>query len=329
MSSNSSYKSGDNDQAGFTLIELMISLVLGLIVSAAAIQVYLINVKTSSIQASASELQDASVFGLQQLERKIRLANLGNPKTQIDGTTVNGGIVLTGANIGVPVTATPYPNTGYLTRRAGDASAGTNGWSGISNTDVNSDQLTIQYTNITGSPIRDCEGAEAAINDIIIERYFLRQVTGDTSAGVIKNLVLACDAGRVNKAGGIDDTMAATDSRRFGQAGQELIVNADQFKVLLGVQYTTGANAGRTMYLPSSAYLTITADRPAITAIKTGLIVHGTTPVLGSEDQTSFTLLGQSNTLKTDTSRSKQVRTSYETTTLLRNARVVNVSTGL
>ena len=326
MSSHNRYKYSDNDQSGFTLIELMISLVLGLIVSAAAIQVYLINVKTSSIQASGSELQDASVFGLQQLERKVRLANLGNPSTQIDSTTVNGGIVLTGLNIGV----TPYLNTGYLTRRAGDTSVGSNGWSGISNIkDVPSDQLTIQYTNITGAPIRDCEGAEAAVNDIIIERYFLRQAVGDTSAGAIKNLVLACDAGRINRAGGIDNTMAATDSRQFGQAGQELIVNADQFKVLLGVQYTTGANAGRTMYLPSSAYIAITADRPAITAIKTGLIVHGTTPVVGSEDQTSFTLLGQNNTLKTDTSRRKQVRTSYETTTLLRNARVVNVSTSL
>ena len=329
MSSHYPHKYSSRYQAGFTLIELMISLVLGLIVSAAVIQVYLINVKTSSIQASGSELQDASVFGLQQLEKKVRLANLGNPKTQIDGTTVNGGIVLTGVNIGVPVTPNPYPNTGYLTRRAGDSSVGLNGWSGISNTNINSDQLTIQYTNITGSPIRDCEGAEAAINDIVIERYFLRQATDDTSTGTIKNLVLACDAGRVNNAGGIDNTMAATDSRQFGQAGQELIINADQFKVLLGVQYTSGANVGRTMYLPSSAYLAITTDKPAILSVKMGLIVHGTTPVLGSEDQTSFTLLGQSNTLKTDTSRSKQVRMSYETTTLLRNARVMNISTSL
>lgn len=319
-------------QAGFTLIELMISLVLGLIVSAAVIQVYLINVKTSSIQASASELQDASVFGLQQLEKKVRMANLGNPRTQIDGTTVNGGIVLTGVNIGVPVTSTPYSDTGYLTRRDGDISASSNGnhWTGISNiTDVPSDQLTIQYTNITGAPIRDCEGAEAVVNDIIIERYFLRQVTGDTSTGAIKNLVLACDAGRVDAAGGIRTFSVSSDSRKFGQAGQELIVNADQFKVLLGVQYAKGDNAGQTMYLPSSAYLAITDDIPAIVSVKMGLIVHGTTPVIGSEDQKLFTLLGQENELKTDTSRSKQVRTSYETTTLLRNARVVNVSTSL
>lgn len=334
MSDNYQSKYMNNYQAGFTLIELMISLVLGLIVSAAVIQVYLINVKTSSIQASGSELQDASVFGLQQLEKSIRLANLGNPSTQIDSQTVNGGVVLTSANIGVSAIppATAYANTGYLTRRDGDTSVGTNGWTGISNTNTKSDQLTIQYINITGKTMSDCEGSDVAVNDIVIERYFLRQAADDNSSGTIKKLVLACDAGRVNNSppGGIKIINPTTDARNFGQAGQEFIVNVDQFKVLFGTQATSKANAGQMSYLPSNAYMTIPTDeQPAITAIKLGLIVHGSTPVLGSNDQSSFTLLGQSNNLKTDTSRKKQVRTTYETTTLLRNARVVNITTSL
>lgn len=333
MSYNYQSKYMSGHQAGFTLIELMISLVLGLIVSAAVIQVYLINVKTSSIQASGSELQDASVFGLQQLEKSIRLANLGNPTTRIDGTTLNGGIVLTGLNIGVPDTPTPYPNTGYLTRRAGESAVGPNGWTGISNTNTDSDQLTIQYINITGAPMIDCEGATAAVNDIVIERYFVRLATSNTSTTAIKDLVLACDAGRVNKTGGIATFTPTTDSKSFGQAGQEFIVNVDQFKVLLGAQYTTGANAGQLIYLPSSAYSLITTpDNAAITAVKIGLIVHGSTPIIGSAEQSEFALLGQSSTdnkLKTDSSSKKKVRSTYETTTLLRNARVVNINTSL
>ena len=39
------------------------------------------------------------------------------------------------------------------------------------NTTVASDQLTIQYTNITGSPFSDCEGATVEINETV-ERYF-------------------------------------------------------------------------------------------------------------------------------------------------------------
>lgn len=333
MGSNTTVRQGYNStachyqQSGFTLIELMISLVLGLIISAAAMQVYIINVKTSSIQASGSELQDASVFGLQQLERKVRLANLGNPETQITDSTNKGGIVVTPANLGIATT--PYSGMGYLTRRAGDSKSGDNGWTGISNIkDIPSDQLTIQYTNITGIKISDCEGADVAPNDSVVERYFLRQETGDTNKGAIKNLVLACDAGRVSAAGGIV-THPATDSRSFGQAGQEFVANADQFKVLLGVQYTKGTNAGQMMYLPSSAYMKITGDKPAITAIKMGVIVHGSTPIVGSQDQTTFTLLGETHTLAADTTRKNQVRNTYETTTLLRNARVVNIDTSL
>lgn len=338
MLSNTTVRLGHNStarhyqQSGFTLIELMISLILGLIISAAAMQVYIINVKTSSIQASGSELQDASVFGIQQLERKVRLANLGNPQTQITDTTNKGGVIVTPANLGIATT--PYSGMGYLTRRAGDSGGGTNGWTGISNIkDVPSDQLTIQYTNITGVEMNDCEGSTVDPNDMVVERYFLRQETGDTaSTGDIKKLVLACDAGRVKLVDGVASGILdfpITDARRFGQLGQEFVVNADQFKVLLGVHFTKGANAGQMMYLPSSAYMNITGDKPAITAIKMGLIVHGSTPIVGSEDQTKFTLLGQANILKTDTTRKNQVRNTYETTTLLRNARVVNIDTSL
>lgn len=330
MKNMSTYSHRRQSQMGFTLIELMISLVLGLIISAAVIQVYLINVKTSSIQMSASELQDASVFGLQQIEKKIRVANLGNPSTQLNDKTVNGGIVLTGENLGI--TAIPYPGAGYLTRRAGDIiSSGTNSWSGISNTDIDSDQLTIQYKNITGRTMSDCEGSTIESNDIAIERYFLRASTDNVYPGAIKNLVLACDAGRIDptQADGIKKITPTTDLRNFGQAGQEFIVNVDQFKVLLGTQSLSASNAGQIMFMPSSAYLKISTDKPTIMAVKIGLIVHGTTPIIGSSDQDTFTILNQEFKLKPDGSRKKQVRNTYESTTLLRNARVVNVSTSL
>lgn len=325
MHDNAQYAYSIAKEQGFTLIELMISLVLGLLISAAAMQVYLINVKTSSIQSSASELQDASVFGIQQLEKKLRIANLGNPTVQINDTTVNGGIVLTGANIGMAT----YANTGYLTRRAGDSTVGSNGWTGVSNMNIPSDQLTIQYINVTGTTMNDCEGSDVSTNEIVVERYFLRQSTNDTSNNTIKNLVLACDAGRVDTAGGIKSISPATDPRNFGQAGQEFIANVDQFKVLLGTQSVASGTAGQLMYLPSSAYLAIASNRPAITAIKLGIIAHGSTPIIGSDDQEKFFILGQENTLKTEDTRKKQVRTTYESTTILRNARVVNISTSL
>ena len=57
---------------GFTLIELMISLVLGLLISAAVMQVYLINTRTLTVQQSASEVQDSAIFALQGIESHVR-----------------------------------------------------------------------------------------------------------------------------------------------------------------------------------------------------------------------------------------------------------------
>ncbi len=304
---------------GFTLIELMISLVLGLLISAAVMQVYLTNAKTSATQKSGSELQDASLFGIQQLESHLRLANLGNPVDEITNDTPKGGIVLSLTNMGLPEENTEYPK--FLTHTAGDSDF--NSTSSIAS--VNSDQLTIQYTNITGNDLSDCESTDVHNGETVIERYFIRESLPDNKNG----LVLACDAGRLNNSGVIT-SYAASDPKTFGNNGQEFIMGIDQFKVLLGTQTNAVGSAGVMRYLTSADYLnntTTPAPKPAITAVKIGLIVRGSTPVVGSSTKKTFSLLGQNHTLKSG--EPNQVRTTYESTTLLRNARVVNVNTAI
>lgn len=296
--------------SGFTLIELMISLVLGLLISAAVIQVYLTNTKTASTQKSGSELQEASVFGLQQLESHLRLANLGNSVTSITNTTAGGGIVLSLQNIRANDTA----YNPFLTHTAGDT-----GFTSVSNiTGINSDQLTIQYTNTTGVKIPDCESADVELGDTVIERYFVR-----SSSTTGQGLVLACDAGRADSSG--VKTYASTDTKQFGLNGQEFIIGVDQFKILLGIQTDAPSNAGLMRYLTASEYLALSGTKPPITAVKIGLIVRGSSPVIGSDVATSFKLLGATQPLKSG--QPKLVRTTYESTTLLRNARVINIDT--
>ena len=121
--------------AGFTLIELMISLVLGLLISAAVMQVYIVSTRTATVQQSASEVQDSAIFSLQAIEDHIRLVNLGNPISNINDSTNHGGIVLKPLNLGT----SNATDAKYLTVSADSA-----GWTGLSNTNVESDQLTIQ-----------------------------------------------------------------------------------------------------------------------------------------------------------------------------------------
>ncbi|WP_199508901.1 MULTISPECIES: PilW family protein [unclassified Psychrobacter] len=298
-----------NSELGFTLIELMISLVLGLLISAAVMQVYLISTRTVTVQQSASEVQDSTIFAMQALEKNIRLANLGNDITNITSITPHGGIVLTGNNIN----NASYKNTGDFTISAGQSVVkGANSWTGISNTDKASDQLTIQYKNITNSVMYDCEGTEVAAgsSDWVVERYFIRE-TATNQTATVKELGLACDAGRVTDAGVVSG---------FGGAGEVLIPAVDQFKVLLGVR----SDVTNVTYLPAQTYLTLT-DKPDITTLKLGVIIRSNTPLLESTDSNEFTLLDAKNTLKTDTTRRKYYRRAYETTVLLRNARVMSV----
>ncbi len=337
---------GKNAQAGFTLIELMISLVLGLLIAAAAMQVYVINFKTTTVQQSTSELVDASVFGIQLLESHIRMANMGNDGVEINDNTIGGGVVLTGISLGQYTVDTTtnqkvsnYANTGYLTRSSDDTEkAGTNGWTGASNTDVTSDQLTIQFKNVTGANMPDCEGNDIVPDDIVVERFFLRKSTPTAAAD---DLVLACDAGRIavatstNATTGVETTTYTISD--FGGAGQPFLMGVDQFKVLLGIQNmessATFSQAETMMYLPSNAYNAMTVQdsdgnpvkKPPIISIKLGMVIHGSTAILGSDDQTSFNVLGQTNTLNATAGRKKKMRTTYETSVLLRNARVVNL----
>lgn len=293
--------------AGFTLIELMISLVLGLLISAAVIQVYVISTRTITIQQSASEVQDSSIFALQALEKHIRIANLGNPITSISSTSNHGGVVLTPTNLGTTNT-TP---TILLTN-----SAGSTGFTGLSNiANVMSDQLTIQYKNITPNPLYDCQGAEIAANspDWVVERYFVRLATGAAASTGLQNLALACAAGRVSESGAV--------LTAFSGNGEVIVPAIDQFKVLLGTQI----EINQLTYLTPSTYLKLT-DKPPITTIKLGAIVRSTTPLITNTDQGSFTVLGSAQNLKADTTSRRFYRRSYESTILLRNARLMSVT---
>ncbi len=80
-------------QQGFTLIELMISLTLGLILVAVVIQLIISGQINYRIQNAASTVQDSGVFGLNAVTKSVRLANHGNAGAMND-ETLYGGIVL-------------------------------------------------------------------------------------------------------------------------------------------------------------------------------------------------------------------------------------------
>lgn len=86
-------------QRGFTLIELMIALVLGLLVSAIAVQLFLTSQRSVTVQQAMMNLQNSSLFGLGSVVDSIRLANLNSSQPYINDKVLHGGVVLSANNI--------------------------------------------------------------------------------------------------------------------------------------------------------------------------------------------------------------------------------------
>ena len=310
-------------QQGFTLIELMISLVLGLLISAAIIQVFITSQRVDRVQNAGSEIQDSAVFGIQSIEQQLRLANLGNDGVPLNDKTALGGVVLTASATNadaVNVVTSTQLEKGYLTRSHDmDSAGGIHKWDGsLSNTGEKSDQLTIQYTNTTGQILYDCEGDKIELNERVITRYFLTEDSVKTNKGR-KNLNLNCDAGRIASDGALTN---------FMEAGQTIIKNVDQFNIRLGVKRSAdnSGSIGSYRYTEMSVkdYMSLTTEKPYITNIKVALLTRS---ISNSPDDSAnaFSILGTTQTLKPETNAPKYLRRVYETNTLLRNARIVNV----
>lgn len=233
-------RSHQKANAGFTLIELMISIVLGLLVVAAATQLLLGGVISSRLQQGAADAQDSGLFGLDYMAKDIRLANYGNIQNLILNDTIPwGGVVLTAdianpnatitnlATVRTSTSPTAFVPNDLLSHSIGDsASTAPNHWRGLTQVSVAgagtslSDQLTIQF--MAPAAMTNCKGESVGAGDRVIQRYFLRADASDSSA-----LVLACDAGLIPAAVPVQNTpTTATTGGTLGAGTYFYVVTA-------------------------------------------------------------------------------------------------------
>lgn len=325
---NFSFKS----QKGFTLIELMVALVLGLILVAAATQLFTGGILSSQLQRANAEIQDSGVFGMDYMLKDIRLANVGNSTNlEINDQTAYGGVVLTGStalsatdvNFVPKVGAAAYINSALLSR-GGDDAVASDRLSNVKNIDdtaQTSDQLTIQF--VAPSQMFNCEGQTVYQGDLVIQRYFLRVDANGTGAS---DIALACDANT-------PATSATTVSAKpeiiagMGTAGQIIIPRVDHFHVLLKArdedgnlsyytipQYRVAATAARA--------ITPTAKKaPRILAVQVSVLIRSTNNAKNTvvdPTQASYVMLDE--TVKAADTSNRYLRRVYSSTVALRNA---------
>jgi type IV pilus assembly protein PilW len=129
---------------GFSLIELMISLTLGLLVLGMVLTVYLSSMNAYLFQNGVLRVQENGRFAIDVLSRTMRMAGYDEP---VNGTTL----------IGLPVKGTADAANAALTQ------------TGIK---VNTDIITVTYEGGTG--IRDCQGRATEVGIARTNQYAVR-----------------------------------------------------------------------------------------------------------------------------------------------------------
>ncbi|AYO55815.1 PilW family protein [Acinetobacter wuhouensis] len=316
-------------QEGFSLLELMIALVLGLLISAAAIQVFLLNQKSVSNQQSLMNIQNSAIFGLDSVVRDVRLANLRSSQPYIDDKILYSGIVLSPTNL-----SAHYSGVGAAQQLdfTIDEKLLSRSEIGLSNLkDKKSDQLVIQY-KVTVPNQFDCEGKGLAVDTYVVQRYFLRE-DNKKNNDPNKALVLAC------KATSYTETDSTTNKSLVGLDGNgEIIIpRVDHFSVLLEVandgmnsscsnKTTVSSEDGRLdcfSYMTIADYLKITVDpKPQIVAVKIGMLVRATDSS-GQDgffkDTDTFEVLQTKGALTVDEKNKLYLRKTVTQTIALRN----------
>lgn len=316
-------------QQGFTLMELMVALALGLLITAAAVQVFIGGLLTSRMQEANAELQNSGVFGLDYVTRDLRLANyINTANPDLNEETPWGGVVLTAidattsnANLPIPATA-PFISKGLLSHSVGTGdtlSTVANEWQGLSNVDVASDQLTIQF--VAPNDMLNCEGNNVRAGDYVIQRYFLRRANAALTTGT--DYGLACDANNPTVAPATV-TAQPTSITGLGGAGELIMPRVDHFTVQLGVKNTANGMA----YYTINQYRTLaqtarTAGNqpPRIVSVKLAVLVRSIDTTRSKEIKetlnSNINILNQSVSLTDqDTEYARRV---YSTVVTFRN----------
>lgn len=231
------------NQKGFTLIELMVAIILGSIVAASAITLYMTSQKTYLLQEGFLSNQSDLDITFDRLTDVVQKSSMNKPSA-LTSKIPNGGIILSATNYGYSTTI----HQKHISQSE----------SGYSFVNKASDQLVIQY-----SPQKlggyDCEGRKITDYNNVVERYFVRQSTQNTD-----NLVLACAAGRYS-AGTVTDV---------GDVGQTLMDGVDYFHVLLTVK--NSSNELRNISLKDYAASTTKYE---VVGVQLGVLKHSNKPI--------------------------------------------------
>lgn len=277
-------------QQGFSMLELMVAMALGLLISAAAIQLFLANQVSLNFQRGMNDVQANGRFAIDQMVHDVRLAGLGSSATTAPVTS----IVFVPADLpGLDSASTAVTS---------DANA-------LSGLLSDSDQLVVQYFAMSDS--LDCEGNTVAANRFVVARYFIRLDESNVPS-------LACDGSSHD--GSALETAAG---KGYGDDGVILLSGVDSFQVMYGVddKAVSGAtnNVARIARYVNAATYNGYASKPTVLAVRLGIYMHSQEAAGDVTPPSNDIQVLDSQLLKTDIPNDRFLRRLFISTVSLRN----------
>lgn len=242
------------NQQGFTLLELMISLAIGLLVVSAVTVIFLSAQRSLGFQLGMEDVQQNSNFGLAMLTHDLRHANLNTPSNQkINNKIVGSGVIFAQENYPSSLHANLIDDVALSQQNLQeDATTGKSDQLVIqfvpqyqiaeaSDVDPGDDTKKINERLLSNTDMYNCEGTRIefvtakaneetqAIRPTVVQRYFIQKLP-DALQGSdgLDRYGLYCDAGHYNAG---DSSITGLNNN-----AQLLMQNIDAFKVLLGVK---------------------------------------------------------------------------------------------
>lgn len=230
---------------GYSLIELMISLTLGLLITAAASQILIGNQMTLNFQRGMNDVQANGRFAIDQMVRDIRIAGLDSAAVSSGAGKQIKPVAFAVADIpGLPAASTHISSDGMQTT------------TDITGLLTNSDQLVLQHLAVAAGT--DCEGNATVAGRYVIARYYIRLDSGVPA--------LFCDGGSHN-----GTTLDATPL--YGDDGLALVTGVDSFQVMYGIDDSVAGTAQPVRYVTAATYAGL-VPQPQILAVRLGLYMH-------------------------------------------------------
>lgn len=275
---------------GMSLLELMVSMALGLLLSAAAIQLFVANQISVNLMRGMNDVQANGRFVIDQMVRDLRVSGL------MPNNAGSSPVSL----VGVPFDAAQIPGlVSTSTALNRNATATTSGGGAVAGLLQASDQLVLQYVAMADT--QDCEGNTVTAGTFMVARYFVRADNGDA--------VLACDAGTHTGTGGLTG---------YGDNGQVLLNGVDSFQVLYGIDDGANGTARVARYVNAATY-TAMSPRPTVLTVRLGLYLHSGEPAGSVSRPTNDLQILDQGLVATSIPDDRLLRRLFVTTVSLRN----------